>query len=212
MYLKEKRQLIKFGCELVEKNLTFNSGGNLSVFDHVNQNMIITPSGIPYENLKVEDICVLSVDGKKVDGELKPSSEYLMHLEIYKRRKDINSLIHSHSKYIGVVSALGKNLPSVHYLIASAGGKDVPLAPYATFGTMELAVNAAEYIENRKAVILSNHGLIAGGKSLKEAMDITVDLEYCSFIYITALSAGEPTILSDEEMEKMVERFKSYGQ
>ena len=169
------------------------------------------PSGIPYDRINLEDMVVMDTDGNIVEGERKPSSEWDLHRIFYKNRQDLDAIIHSHTNYATTLACMGKGLPPVHYMIAVAG-KNIRLAKYASFGTPELAENAFHAMKDRKAVLLANHGLLAGGKTLEEAFNITEQIEYVSGIYLRTLAAGKPVILDDDEMEIMLEKFKTYGQ
>lgn len=173
--------------------------------------MAITPSGIDFFEITPEDIVILDLDGKIVEGTRNPSSEWEMHLLQYKTRTDIDAVIHAHTTYATVLACLHLDLPATHYMIAVAG-KDVKCAKYATYGSHELAVNATESMKDRKAVILANHGILAGANDLLNAFNIIEEIEYCSQIYYMAKSIGEPIILPNEEMELMAEKFKEYGQ
>ncbi|MDQ0508141.1 L-fuculose phosphate aldolase [Aedoeadaptatus ivorii] len=214
MDVQERRELIYYGKTLIEEGLAFGSGGNLSVRLDGSEKFMITPSGMDYFAIKERDLVAMDTYGNVVEGFRTPSSEWQMHAEIYDRRSDIHALIHTHSKYISVLSTLGEDLQAISYLIASSGTSRIPLAPYETFGTPALARSAAEHLGDRsKAVILANHGLIAGGKTLKEALEITKDLEFCAFLYITALSTGkEISFISDEKIDEVIARAKDYGQ
>lgn len=212
MLLKEERiKIVEYGKKLIQSGLTKGTGGNLSIFNREKNLMAISPSGIDYFETKPEDVVVLNLKGEIVDGDKKPSSELEMHRIFYEKRDDIDAIIHTHTMYATTLSCLRWKLPAVHYILASAG-KDIRCAEYATFGTDELADNAFEAMRDRKAVLLANHGLLAGSKDIADAFSITEDVEYCSELYYRAKSVGEPVILDDEEMNIMVDRFKNYGQ
>jgi len=135
-----------------------------------------------------------------------------MHLTVYKNRKDINSVVHTHSIFATSVACLNIDLPPVHYMIAVAGDK-VPCADYASFGTDKLAQNAVESLGNKyKAVLLSNHGLLSCGKDISEAFNIAEEIEYVAEVYLRTKAVGDPVIISSEEMNKMETAFKNYGQ
>ena len=134
-----------------------------------------------------------------------------MHKIFYEKRTDINAIIHTHTIYATTIACLNWDLPAVHYMIALAG-PNVRCAEYATYGTKELAENAFKAMENRNAVLLANHGLLAGAKDLANAFNVTEEIEYCAELYYRTKSIGEPVILSDEEMDLMAEKFKTYGQ
>ena len=212
MLLKEERiKIVEYGKKLIQSGLTKGTGGNLSIFNREKNLMAISPSGIDYFQTKPEDVVVVNLKGEIVDGDKKPSSELEMHRVFYEKRNDIDAIIHTHTMYATTLSCLRWKLPAVHYILAS-GGKDIRCAEYATFGTDELADNAFEAMKDRKAVLLANHGLLAGSKDIADAFSITEDIEYCSEIYYRVKSIGEPIILDDEEMNIMVDRFKNYGQ
>ncbi|HFI2431359.1 TPA: L-fuculose-phosphate aldolase [Streptococcus suis] len=208
---KERKELIKYGKKLVTEGLTKGTGGNLSVFNRERGLMAITPSGIDFFEIKEEDIVIMNLEGQVVEGEKLPSSEWYMHLIQYQKREDLDAVIHAHTTYGTVLAVLREPLPASHYMIAVAG-KDVRVADYATYGTKELAENAAEAMKDRRAVFLANHGILAGAQDLLNAFNIIEEVEYCSKIYCVAKSMGEPVILPDEEMELMAEKFKTYGQ
>lgn len=207
----ERKELVNYGKKLVSEGFTKGTGGNLSVFDREKGLMAITPSGIDFFDIKEEDIVIMNLDGKVVEGDKLPSSEWFMHLIQYQKREDIDAVIHAHTTYGTVLACLREPLPASHYMIAVAG-KDVKVADYASYGTKELAMNAAKAMENRRAVFLANHGILAGAQDLLNAYNIIEEVEYCAKIYCVARSIGEPIILPDEEMELMAERFKTYGQ
>lgn len=208
---KERQDLIDYGKKLLNDGYTLGTGGNLSVYDRDKELMAMTPSGIPFPEIELEDIVIMKLDGTIVEGKRKPSSEWVMHKLFYERRTDINAVIHGHTIHSTVLGELRWSLPATHYMIAVAG-KDVRCADYATFGTPELAENAFKAMENRKAVILANHGILTGESDLANAYNVLEEVEYCSEIYIKAKSIGEPVVLEDSEMKNMAEKFKTYGQ
>lgn len=212
MLMKEaRRSLIAYGKKLVETNLTKGTGGNLSIFDREAGHMAITPSGIDFFEIQPEDIVIMTLDGDIVEGERTPSSEWVMHKIFYENREDIDAMIHAHTMYATVMATLRWDLPPSHYMVAVAG-KNVRVADYATYGTPELAENAYEAMKDRRAVLLANHGIIAGAQDLLNAFNIVEEVEYCSEVHIKAKSVGEPVILDDAEMTHMLERFETYGQ
>lgn len=181
LFQEERQDLIHYAQKMIKEGLTKGTGGNLSVCDANHKYMAITPSGIDYFEMKIEDIVILDVEtGKVVEGDRLPSSESDMHRIFYKYRNDIQAIVHTHSKYATAVSTLEqKGLPAINYLLASAG-VDVPCAEYASYGTVALAKNAFAAMKDRKACLLSNHGSLAGALSLKEAYDIASTVEFCS--------------------------------
>lgn len=212
MLMKKERELIvEYGKKLVTSGLTKGTGGNLSIFNREERLMAISPSGIDYFEIRPEDVVVLNLKGEIIEGEKEPSSELDMHKIFYENRDDIDAIIHTHTIYATTISCLNWDLPAVHYMIALAG-PNVRCAEYATYGTRKLAENAFEAMKDRKAVLLANHGLLAGAKDLANAFNITEEIEYCAELYYRCKSVGEPVILSPEEMELMAEKFKTYGQ
>lgn len=212
MLLKKERKLVvEYGKKLLESGLTTGTGGNLSIFNREQGLVAISPSGLDYRLSTPEDIVVMDLDGNIKDSQRKPSSEYGFHTILYRERADVNAVVHTHSVYATTVACLNMELPAVHYLVGFAG-KKVPLAPYATFGSPELAENVIKTIGNYNAVLLANHGLIAVGDQIGNAFDAAEELELVARIYIQALSVGKPVIVPDDEMEKVIDKFSTYGQ
>lgn len=211
MLLEEERQLIvAYGKKLITCGLTRGTGGNLSLCNRDSGLAAISPSGLDYFETTPEDVPVVDFSGRIVDGSRSPSSELPFHMIFYQNRDDINSVVHTHSVHAATLSCLGLELPAVHYLIGFAG-KSVRCAPYATYGTEALARNALDYMEGRRAVLLSNHGLIAGGATIQQAFQIAEAVEFCAEIFYRCRALGEPLVLSAEEMDVIMEKFKSYG-
>ena len=208
---KERIEIVKYGRRLVDSKLTKGTGGNLSVFNRAEQLMAISPSGMDYYETQPEDVVVLNLAGEIIEGDKKPSSEVDLHRIFYQGRDDLDAIIHTHTVYATTLSCLRWELPAVHYLIAVAG-KNVRCADYATFGTQELAENAFKAMKDRRAVLLANHGLVAGAETLERAFSITEEIEYVAELYYRTKGMGEPVILDDEEMAHMAKKFKSYGQ
>ena len=210
MLMKEARGgLIAYGKKLVDAGLTKGTGGNLSVYDPQTGLMAITPSGIDFYQIQPEDMVIMNLEGEVVQGHRRPSSEWQMHALLYKRRKDMTAVIHAHTTYATVFAVLREAIPPSHYMIAVAG-KEVPCADYATYGTMDLAENACKAMGDRYAVLLANHGIIAGKDSLAEAFNIIEEVEFVAKIHLMARAIGNPVILDDTEMTKMLDKFQDY--
>jgi L-fuculose-phosphate aldolase len=212
LLIEERKKLVDFGKKLYREKLTRGTGGNLSIYNSEFELMAITPSGIAYEELEYSDIVIMNLKGEVVEGKLKPSSENPMHRKVYQNRREFKAMIHTHSTYAVVLSGLRKPLLAIDYLVALGGGKDVRLAEYASFGSNDLSSNALLAMEDRCAVLLANHGMNVCADSLETAYAKLEILEFCCELYVKALSAGNPVILEDSEMEKMVKEFKHYGQ
>lgn len=207
---KARNEIIQYGKIILEENLTFGEGGNLSI--RYDENMLITPSAVPYNDLQKHEIVYMDYKGKVIKGNLKPSSEYRLHALIYETRPEAKAIIHTHSKYISVLAAINEELKAANYLIASCGDSKVKVAPYETYGTLEFAEKAVEYLENRKAVILSNHGLVTYGENLEEAYKIARDMEFCAFVQVKAMAIGKLNLIPDSKIQELVEKFKNHGQ
>jgi len=212
MVLEEERQaIVDFGILMVRAGLTTGTGGNLSCCDRVRGLMAISPSGVPYDALKPRDVVVADLDGYIVDGDLKPSSEIGFHLALYHHRADIGGVVHTHSVYATTLACLHLELPPIHYLVGFAGYK-VPVAPYATFGTDALAQNICQTMgADDNAVLLANHGLVTVGADLTHAFNIAEEIEFVARIFCQAKAIGEPVVLEDDEMKRVIQKFKTYG-
>lgn len=207
---KERKEVVRYCQKIVTNGLTKGTGGNISIFNRKQGLVAISPSGLDYDRMQPEDVVVLDLEHNLVEGTRKPSTELAMHTIFYKNREDINAVIHTHSTFAKTLSALRMDLPAVSYLVACAG-YDVKCAEYASFGTEELAFNAYQAMKNRKAVLLANHGLLAGAEDIKNAYNIAEQIELCCEIYYRAKSIGEPVLLDQQEMERMMEKFETYG-
>jgi L-fuculose-phosphate aldolase len=173
---------------------------------------LITPSGLPYAGMTPDDLVTLDPDGSVLAGHRKPSSEWRFHAAIYAARPDIQALVHTHSPRATALSCARRGLPAFHYMIALCGGHDVRCADYATFGTAELADNVVRALAGRKAVLLANHGVIAGGQTLAGAWQIAFEVENLAGQYLDLLASGlEPFVLDEAEMLRVGEKFAGYG-
>lgn len=188
--------------------LNQGTAGNLSV--RVPGGLLITPSGLPYDETKPADIVALDRAGKP-RGRLAPSSEWRIHLDIMTARPEIGAVLHAHSMFATTLACLGRGIPAFHYMVAVAGGVDIRCAPYATFGTEALSRHALKALEGRKACLLANHGLIVVGADLKDALRLAVEVETLAAMYWRALQVGKPVLLSKAEMARVLQKFESYG-
>jgi L-fuculose-phosphate aldolase len=187
-----------------------SKSGNVSA--RLGDGLLITPSGLPYAQTTPDDLIHLSLDGAVLAGKGKPSSEWPFHTEIYKARPDAQAIVHTHSPRATALASTRCGIPAFHYMIALCGGADIRCAPYATFGTPELAANAVKALEGRKAVLLANHGVIALGGSLAGAHQIAAEVENLAGQYLDILAAGlEPVILDEAEMARVSAKFAGYG-
>ena len=209
--LEKRKEVIKYSIKLNTTNLSPLRSGNISVRSIENsvEGFLITPSGKKYDTLKEEDIVFVSSDGNH-DTNLKPSSEWRFHKDIYLKKPDAKAIVHAHSPHATAVSAHGKDIPAFHYMIALAGGDSIKCAKYATFGTQELSDNIINALEDRKACLMSNHGQVAFGENLESAFELAEELENICHQYINTLKLGEPKILSSSEMDVILEKVKNY--
>ncbi|MDX8502134.1 L-fuculose-phosphate aldolase [Mesorhizobium sp. VK4C] len=206
---RDVRQAIIDACiQMNELGINQGTSGNISC--RHGEGMLISPTSTPYDTLQPEDIVFMDWDGE-VDGRLPPSSEWRFHLDIMKARPEVNAVVHAHPIYCTTIAILGRKIPAIHYMVAVAGGSDIRCAPYATFGTAELSAHAVEALRDRKACLLAQHGMIAVGSSLAQAMWLAVEVETLARQYHGALQIGEPPVLTDEEIENVIKRMASYG-
>ena len=209
--LEKRKEVIKYSIKLNTTNLSPLRSGNISLRSVENsiEGFLITPSGKKYDTLKEEDIVFVSSDGNH-DVNLKPSSEWRFHKDIYLKKPDAKAIVHAHSPHASAVSAHGKDIPAFHYMIALAGGDSIKCAKYATFGTQELSDNIIDALENRKACLMSNHGQVAFGENLESAFELAEELENICHQYINTIKLGDPKILSSSEMDVILEKVKNY--
>ena len=204
-----RKELVKTTRYLNDKNINRGSSGNLSY--RINNGFVITPSSVPNNKLNIKD-CV-QMDFKGVfKNKLIPSTEWRIHMDIYRKRKDIFAIIHTHPTFSTAIACMNIKIPSFHYMIAMAGGDDIKCAKYATFGTEQLSKNVIKALENRNACLMANHGLIVGAKNLKIATKLTEEVENISKQYLQILKSGKkPVILSKKEMVKNIRKIKDYN-
>ena len=194
--------------------LGINQGtsGNASVrvSDDPEDGFFITPSAIPYEEIRPEDIVTMDLAGKHSDNR-RPSSEWRFHLDIMRERPDCQAIVHTHGMFATTLACLRMEIPAFHYMIAKAGGPTIRVSDYATFGTQELSDTALKALEGRKACLLANHGMIAIGPNLKKALALAVEVETLAAMYWRTLQVGKPVILPDDEIERVGLKFGTMG-
>lgn len=205
-----RTQIVTVGQMLFQNGLITDSSGNISLFDRQKKVIAVTRSGAACQNLDFNDVIIVDQNGHTVNGEGVPTSELSFHLALYKNRVDINAIIHTHSTYATTLACLGWELPAVHYLIGFAG-KKVPLAPYATFGSEELAQYIIDVIGQGNAVLLTNHGLVAIGENLNDAFRVAREIEFTAKIFYLSKCVGNPVILDDIEMTRVIKKLSHYG-
>ena len=212
--LDQRNKIIEYSLKLNSTNLSPLRSGNISLRTNEDDKdgYLITPSGKKYETLKPEDIVFMGLNAEveNNDSANKPSSEWRFHRDIYINKKDAQAIVHAHSPHATAVSSHGKSIPPFHYMIALAGGEDIKCAEYATFGTEDLSKNIIKALKKRTACLMSNHGQVAFGKNLEEAFELAQEIENICQQYVIALKIGQPKILSFKEMNRILEKTKSY--
>ncbi|GJE17848.1 class II aldolase/adducin family protein [Methylobacterium marchantiae] len=193
---------------LITLGLSQGTAGNVSV--RFRDGFLMTPSGIPADELRPEDIVRMTMEGTH-DHVLAPSSEWRFHRDILRRRPELSAVVHAHPTYCTAFAMCAREIPAVHYMIAAAGGPTIRCAPYSPYGTEELSVAAVAALEDRLGCLLANHGMIATGRTLAKALWLAVEMEALCRQYAVALQIGQPVILSDAEIARTVKRFESYG-
>ncbi len=203
------REQIVAACKRLESSgLNRGTSGNVSCRE--NDHFLITPTGVPVEEITPSKIVAVGFDGK-VNGIGKPSSEWQFHCDILQARPEIHAVVHTHAPHATALACLREDIPPFHYMIAMAGGDTIRCAPYALFGTGELSRHAVDALAERKACLLANHGMITLGRDLDEAMAVAIEVESLCQQYLLARQVGQPALLSDDEMRQVIDRFKTYG-
>jgi L-fuculose-phosphate aldolase len=194
-----------------DSGLNQGTAGNLSA--RCGNHMLITPSGIPYGALEPDSLASMPIDGEygTWEGPLKPSSEWRFHLDIMKARPEVGAIVHTHSSYATTLAIARRDIPAAHYMVGIFGGDNVRCAEYATYGTSELSQAALKALEDRKACLLANHGMLVTGPNLEKAMWLAVELEALCRQYYQALLIGGPVLLSKENMADAMQTISSYG-
>lgn len=201
--------VVDAGLDLARTGLSPQKSGNISA--RSGDVVLITPTGISYDDLLPGDLAALSLDGSVVSGRLAPSSEWQMHLAVYRARPDVGAIVHAHSDHAVTLAVMKRAIPAFHYMVAVAGGNDIRCAPYATFGSEALAAHAVAALEGRKACLLAHHGQIAVGETVEDALHLAHEVETLAGQYWRALQIGEPELLDEEEMARVAAKFATYG-
>ena len=190
--------------------LGMNRGSTGNVSARQGLGMLITPTGMGADRMTPQDLVWVGSDGT-VKGNWQPSSEWHFHQAAYLARPDLQAVVHTHSTHAAALACLRRPLPAFHYMVAVAGGDSVPLVPYFTFGTEALSAAVAHALHDRYACLLANHGLVAAGATVEQAMKVVQEVESLCEVYLKALAVGEPAILGAEEMAVVIDKFRSYG-
>ncbi len=220
MLLEREREEIVRACrKLSAAGLVVGTAGNVSIL--AGDLVAVTPSGVDYAELAARDVGVHRLDGTPVEAPLAPTSELPLHLAVYGAYAGAGAgpdagpgaaaIVHTHSVAATAVATLADELPPIHYYVAMFGGT-VRVAPYATYGTDELASNAVQALRGRTACLLGSHGAVTTGQDLKTAYERSVYLEWVCDVYLRAAAAGTPRLLPPGEIEAVAAKLASYGQ
>ena len=204
-----RQAVIATAIEMNRLGLNQGTSGNVSC--RAPGGLLITPSGRRYDRLGPAEIVHIGFDGSVLAGDLKPSTEWQIHADLLQARPEIGAVVHCHAMFCTALSCVRKAIPAFHYMVAVAGGDTIRCADYATFGTAALSQTALEALEGRRACLLANHGMVALGGDLDEALALAVEVETLAAQYWRVLQIGPPILLSAAEMATVLEKFRSYG-
>lgn len=207
----ELRAAVIDGCrELTRRALALGTSGNVSVRRDA-RSFFVSPSGMAYETLQSLDVPLMDLEGRWF-GRCRPSSEWRFHRDIYRARAEARAIVHTHSPKASALAATGRAIPAFHYMVSAGGGADIRCAAYHTFGTQALSDAVLAALADRTACLIANHGVIALGRSLAAALQLATQVEDLAAQYCTALAIGRVQILAADEMVRVIEKFRTYGQ
>jgi len=210
--LELRQQLLSTARALNASGINQGTSGNVSL--RIVGGLLITPTSLPYEQMGPEDLVAVDLQGRSLaEGQRNPSSEWRLHADILSSRPDIDAVVHCHSTSATALACHGRGIPPFHYMVVAAGGLDVRCAPYALFGTQGFSDRAVEALQDRRAALLAHHGQVAIGGSLAQALRLAIEIETLARMYLQALAAGEPPLLSAEQITAVQQQFSSlqYG-
>jgi L-fuculose-phosphate aldolase len=203
-----REQIVANGLKLPSSGLSQGTSGNLSI--RSGDGFLITPSGMPYGEITVDDIVHVRMDGH-YEHVRRPSSEWRFHRDIYAARADAHAIVHAHPPYSTGLSMSRMAIPAAHYMIAVGGGDSIRCSDYYTYGTQELSDAVVRALDGRLACLMANHGMIATGATMEQAMWRAIEVETLAKQYAIALQVGRPVMLSDDEVAQVIEKFGNYG-
>lgn len=220
--LELRQQLVAVARRMNSSGINQGTSGNLSA--RIAGGLLITPTSMPYEQMEAADLVAIDFDGQPINPpdqgsglrtvQKRPSSEWQLHAEILRSRPEIQAVLHCHSIHATALACHGRPIPSFHYMVAMAGTATIPCAPYSTFGTKALSVDAVRALEGKLACLLAQHGQVALGRSLDQALRLAIEVETLAHMYLQALTLGEPPRLDPGEMERVIALMGAmhYGQ
>lgn len=207
-YYEMKRKVQEIALKSYKEGLVAGTSGNVSLYDHQYSVMAITPSNLDYNIMTPQDIVIMDLDGKIIEGDLNPSSEWKMHGEVYKHKSEVNAVIHTHSPRATSFAVVHEEIPLILVEMLPFIGGDIPLAKFALPATPELGLSAVNALENRNACLLENHGVLAIGTTLDQAYIRAVYVEDAATIYHYARQVGYPRLVPDEAVQILKDRYK----
>lgn len=208
--IAQRNELIATARQMSELGLSPGMSGNVSV--RTASGMLVTPSGMPYSELTGDDAVEVDADGTVRPGQRTPTTEWQLHRDILAARSDVEAIVHTHSLFCTTISALRRPIPAIHYMVVLGGGDSIPCAEYATFGSAELARNVVAALGPHHACLLANHGMVALGSSLAQALRLAAEVENLASQYWHAAQLGAPHILDHAQLDAVRARFAGYGQ
>ncbi len=210
--MQQRLELIATAQAMNASGINVGTAGNLSV--RSTEGMLITPSRIPYADLQPEQIVPIALDGS-ADGNWPrhqtPSSEWRFHRDIYLQKPDAHAIVHAHPVHCCALASLQKPIPAFHYMVAVAGGTDIRCCDYATYGTQELSDLIIAALQDRKACLMANHGMVCLESTLPRALALAIEVENLARTYCQALLLGEPVVLDDAEMQRVMAKLGGKG-
>jgi L-fuculose-phosphate aldolase len=207
-HLDLRKKIIATCLRMNSEGINQGTSGNVSA--RIEEGFLVTASGIPYAVMKPEHVVEMDLDGG-YRGDYLPSTEWRMHMDIYRARPEAQAIVHVHSTYATALACLRKDIPAFHYMIGVTGGISLRVSDYAEFGTQELSDRMLKALEGRTACLLANHGQICFGPDLDKALWLAREIETLCQQYWAASLAGDPVLLNQAEMSSVLRRFKSYG-
>ncbi len=209
-----RRAVVATARAMGSSGINQGKSGNVSV--RCGDGLLVTPSGLDYEAMQPDDIVAMDMDGRwTARAGLRPSSEWRIHRDILRVRPDLGAVVHAHPIFSTAIGIMRREIPPIHYMIALAGGSDIRVAPYATFGTAELSALALTALEDRRACLLAHHGLVACGRDLAAALGLAVEVEALARQYHACLAIGagaEPPLLTEAQIADALAQFANgYG-
>ena len=203
-----REQLLASVRRIAVLGLNPGAAGNLSV--RTGSGMLITPSGLPWEEIAHSDFIEVDRAGHS-HGPWAASSEWMLHRDLYLERPDFGAVVHTHAPFCTALACLHRAIPPFHYMVARFGGPDVRCATYATYGTDALSAAVAQAMEGRNACLMANHGMLVAGRDLRHAQALAIELESLAEQYWRACQLGTPVLLPEDEIARVLEKFKNYG-